>query len=84
MQDKLPEFMMSVVLAVLAPLITASVAALTFVVRDWRLRRNANGRKDASDRAGDEAGCVHRRLVERLRQVAWLEAGRGSCGSGYA
>jgi hypothetical protein len=40
-----PDFMLNIVLAILAPLVTALVAALTFVVRDWHIRRDANGRK---------------------------------------
>jgi hypothetical protein len=32
-----PDFMLNIVLAILAPLVTALVAALTFVVRDWHI-----------------------------------------------
>ena len=39
------DFMLNVALAALAPLLTAFAAALTFLVRDWHLRRNAKGRK---------------------------------------
>lgn len=61
MQDKLPDFLMNVALAILAPLITAAVAALTFVVRDWRLRRDANGRKT-------------RAIEQAAKQVTFIDA----------
>jgi hypothetical protein len=62
-----PDFMLNIVLAILAPLVTALVAALTFVVRDWHIRRERS--ENPSDRASDKAGFSSLTMAECLRQV---------------